>query len=226
MYSQTKSFLKLLLLVFSQEEFRTALIKWIVMSDQPFTEPQQQSFVELVRSLNHNAKLISDKTVKADIMETYLEKLENVKTLLCQNAGKLSISLDGWTSRNVLPFLAIRGHWLDVDWKHHSILFDFSYIHGKHSGWKHSCIFRDCVTRLGIPIAKILGVTGDNPSNNDSFFQWMEEHGLSEISNQIRCLCHIFYLAAQDVLALLKIPAPDDDEVDNEDYDFENEVTH
>ncbi|KAJ6636741.1 PiggyBac transposable element-derived protein 2, partial [Pseudolycoriella hygida] len=115
--------------VFSQEKFRKALIKWIVICDQPFTEPQQQSFVELVQSLNPNAELISDKTVRADIIATYEEMLGELKASLCKIPGKISISLDGWTSRNILPFLAIRRHWFDVDWNYHSILFDFSYIH-------------------------------------------------------------------------------------------------
>lgn len=193
------------------------------MCDQPFTEPQQQTFVELVHSLNPDAKLISDKTVKDDIMETYLEKLEHVKRLLSQVSGKISISQDGWTSRNVLPFLAIRGHWFDTEWNYHSILFDFSYIHGKHSGWKHSCIFRECLSGLNIATTNILGVTGDNAGCNDTFFEWMEEYGMSELSNKIRCLCHIFNLAVQDFLALLKIPQPADDDTDDD--DLETEVT-
>lgn len=52
--------------------------------------------------------IISDKTVRSDIMETYEDKLETVKNLVSQIPGKLSITLDGWTPRNVLPFLAIR----------------------------------------------------------------------------------------------------------------------
>lgn len=217
--------------VFSQDTFRKALIKWIVICDQPFTEPQQEAFVELIHTLNPNAQVISDKTVRADIIETYEEKFSELKDLLAQIPGKMSITLDGWTSRNVLPFLAIRGHWLDIDFNYHSILFDFSYIHGKHSGWKHSCIFRDCLSRLNIPISKILGVTGDNAASNDTFFDWMTEHGLSKLLNQLRCLCHVFNLAAQDFLALLKVSNPENDVEDvdaddtaDEDYDFENEV--
>lgn len=196
------------------------------MSDQPFTEPQQESFVELVRSLNPEAVLISDKTVRADIIETYEEKLNVVKDLVSQIPGKISISHDGWTSRNILPFMAIRGHWYDSDWILHSILFDFSYIHGKHTGWKLSCIFRDCLSRLDIPLTKILGITSDNHGSNDTFFDWMDEHGLSEAMNQIRCICHIFNLAVQDLLALLKIPPPEDEDDETEDYDYNNEVIH
>lgn len=196
------------------------------MSDQPFTEPEQKDFVELVKSLNPEAVLISDKTVRADIIEKYEEKLETVKDLVTTIPGKLSISLDGWTSRNVLPFFAIRGHWLDLEWNYNSILLEFQYIHGKHSGWKHSCIFRDCLDRLNIPMTKIFAVTGDNASNNGTFFDWLEEHGLSSFSNQVRCLCHIFNLAVQDLLKLLGVAVPDDEDDDAaEDYDLENEVT-
>lgn len=179
----------------------------------------------MIQTLNPKAALISDKTVRADIMANYEEKLETVKDIVARIPGKLSISLDGWTARNVLPFFTIRGHWLDADWNYQSILFDFQYIDGKHSGWKHSCIFRDCFERLTIPMTKILAVTGDNASNNDTFFDWLEEHGLSSWANQLRCLCHIFNLAVQDLLKLLKVSVPDDEEVDAEDYVLENEVT-
>jgi len=181
----------------------------------------------LVHTLNPDAKLITDKTVKADIIETYAEKLEIVKDLVARIPGKMSISIDGWTSRNILPFFVIRVHWLDAEWKYHSVLLDFSYIHGKHSGWKHSCIFRDCSSRLNIPITKILGVTGDNATSNNTFFDWMEEHGLSSLLNKIRCMCHVAKLAVQDLLDLLKIryPEAEDDDEDADDYDYENEVT-
>lgn len=219
--------------MFSQEKFRKALIKWIIISDQPFTEPQQETFVELIRTLNQNAQVISDKTVRADIVEIYEEKFEEVKGFLAQITGKVSISLDGWTSRNVLPFLAIRGHWLDTDFNYHSILFDFSYVPGKHNGWKHSYIFRDCLSRLNIATTKILGVTGDNAGSNDTFFDWMEDHGLSKSLNQLRCLCHVLNLAAQDLLSLLKISYTDSnvesvttEDPEDEDFDFENEVMY
>lgn len=133
--------------------------------------------------------------------------------------------MDGWTSRNVLPFLAIRGHWLDAEWKYHSMQLDFAYISGKHSGWKFSCIFRDCMSRLNIPFTKILGVTLDNATNNDTFFDWMEEHGMSSSANQLCCLCHIFNLAVQDLLKLLKVPVPEDYELDAEYSEYEDEVT-
>lgn len=75
-------------------------------------------------------------------------------------------------------------------------------------------------------MTKILSVTADNASSNETFFDWLEDQGLSSLSHQLRCLCHIFNLGVQDLLAQLKVPAPVDDEVDSEDFEFENEVTN
>lgn len=179
--------------------------------------------MELIDTLNPEAKLITDKTVRSDIMTTYHEKFLELKTRVSEITGKISITIDGWTSRNVLPFLAIRGHWLDARWNYQTELLDFSYVSGSHSGWKHSCIFRDCLSRLGIPISKILAVTGDNAGNNGTFFHWMEEYGISSFSNQVRCMCHIMNLAVQDILACLRVPYLDDEFTDDVD-ELEDEV--
>ena len=62
-----------------------------------------------------------------------------------------------------------------------------------------------------------MGITVDNATNNDTFFQWLEELGLNEATNHIRCITHILNLAVQDILATLKVPSTvigDPDEMD------------
>lgn len=44
--------------VFSQENFRKALLRWVIECNQPFTEPQQNAFVAVIRTLNLDAKVI------------------------------------------------------------------------------------------------------------------------------------------------------------------------
>lgn len=83
---------------FSQEKFRKKLIQWIDVNDQPFTEPQQWAFVEVVKALSPDAEIISDKAVRSDILSTYQEKLENIKDQVSHILGKISITIDGWTS--------------------------------------------------------------------------------------------------------------------------------
>lgn len=153
--------------MFSQERFREALLKWIVVSDQPFTEAKQEEFVEMINSLNPSAELISDKTVKRDLIAKYLEKVEEIKLLISEVPGKYSFTVDAWTSKNVHPFMAIRVHWISKEWELKSVLLDLSHIDGQHTGSNLRKIFVECLKRFNIPLSRVMSITLDNASNNE-----------------------------------------------------------
>lgn len=191
--------------MFSQETFRKALLKWLVVSDEPFSTVQEQAFIDMVKTLNPDAKLYSDKTVRSDLMDTFNEKFTELKEKLKSVPGKMSITMDGWTSRNILPFLAIRAHWLDDQWEYQSQLLDFCHIEGSHSGANFRDIFAKALQSLGVPLDKIVSITVDNASSNDTFFDELEDvFDILGDDQHIRCLAHIINLAAQDVLKSLK----------------------
>lgn len=48
--------------------------------------------------------------------------------------GRISFTLDAWTSSNALPFLGITAHWITSEWKIESLLLDFIKLEGPHSG--------------------------------------------------------------------------------------------
>ena len=187
----------------------------MVTCDQPFSALKDEAFVELVKTLNPLAHIVCDKTIRADLMVEFEKKIEHLKTELAEVPGKISISLDGWTSKHGLPFLAIRGHWVDDQWQLKSKLLDFAYIEGSHDGQNHSVILTDCLRTLNVPFSKILAITGDNAGSNDTLFQWLDEYGISAVTSQVRCLAHVINLAAQDMLAALKVPSHCDDQYDD-----------
>lgn len=191
------------------------------MCDQPLNAPQEQAFIDLVNTLNPLAHIVSDKTIRADLMAEYEKKIVELKTELSKVPGKISITMDGWTSKNGLPFLAIRGHWLDEEWKLQSKLLDFAYIEGSHTGQNHSVILSKCLDRLNIAFSKIQAITADNAGSNNTLFEWLDDYGISAVTSQVRCLAHVLNLAVQDMLASLKVPSHCDPDYDN--Y-LENEV--
>ncbi|KAJ6640379.1 putative AC9 transposase, partial [Pseudolycoriella hygida] len=191
---------------FSQENFRKALLNWVIECNQPFTELQQQASVALIRTLNPDAVVVSNVIIKSDLLSAYAAALDNLKAELAKIPGKISTTMDAWTSTNSLAFLAIRGHWLDDQWEYHSKLLDFAHIEGDHSGFNLSQIFGDCLSRLNIPYTKIIGVTVNNASNNDTFFDCLQQHGITAVDNHMKCMAHIINLSVQDILNSLKIP--------------------
>lgn len=144
-----------------------------------------------------------------------------MKTEVAAIPGKISLTMDGWSTKNLLPFTAIRGHWLNEKWEYCSKLFDFTEVIGDHSGENQSHMLPDCLSRLGIPFEKTLAITVDNASNNDTLFAFLiKDYGLSdEAEHHVRCLAHILNLCVQDILHALKVP-----ESISFDEDLEEEV--
>ncbi|KAG4066329.1 hypothetical protein HA402_000553 [Bradysia odoriphaga] len=197
---------------FSQERYRDALVKWIVTCNQPFSEVEQETFLEMIKILNPAAITISSPTVKRDIIKKFEEKVKVMIAHLKKVPGKISFTIDAWTSQNVLPFVAIRAHWINSEWVYETVLLDFLYIDGSHDGQKFSDIFLKCLDRFEIPFSKVLALTMDNASPNDTFMEFLRRHGieigvdLSASANRVRCMLHILNLVVQDILAFLKIP--------------------
>ncbi len=183
-----------------------------MVCNQPFTEVEQETFLEMVQILNPAAVTISSSTVKRDIIEKFEEKVKNMVAYLKKVPGKISFTIDAWTSKNVLPFIAIRAHWINSDWIYETVLLDFIYIEGPHDGKNFCSIFLQCLERFEIPLAKVLCLTMDNVGSNDTFMEFLKLHGIeigvnvSAEENRVRCMLHILNLIVQDILASLKIP--------------------
>ena len=113
---------------------KNKLIRWIVINQHPFTIVEEPSFIELVHSLCPNAKLFSADIVKRKIMELYNANISQIQKFLQETPGKLSFTMDIWTSPSAKAFLAITTHYIDKNWKLQNILVDFIQIFGSHSG--------------------------------------------------------------------------------------------
>jgi hypothetical protein len=64
--------------------------------------------------------------------------------------GKISFSVDIWTSLNSLSFLAITCHYLDNDWNIKNILLDFIHICGAHTGENIANYFLNSTCNMNI----------------------------------------------------------------------------
>lgn len=90
---------------FTPENFRKKLIQWIVCDDQPFTVVERIELRTLLKMLNREAEVPSADTVRDIILETFIKERDYMRKVLQETPGKISFTLDAWTSRNQLPFL-------------------------------------------------------------------------------------------------------------------------
>ncbi|CAJ0747751.1 16278_t:CDS:10 [Entrophospora sp. SA101] len=206
---------------FSAESFRNFLIRWIVCSNQPFIEIENEELKNLLRLLWPGVPLPSADTIKNEIIKSFDKERSNLKELLQNIPGHISFTLDCWTSANTIPFLGITSHWINIDWQLQETLIDFVKLSGPHSGDNLREAFVASCRDLGI-FAKLLAVTTDNAMNNNTFVSSLADICYNEginfdiDNNHVHCLAHVMNIAVQHALKSLKATAANnEDEVLN-----------
>jgi len=109
------------------------LAKWIVATDQPFYTVEDPEFQDLLMYTHHpspNLKIPHRNAVKTRVMKMGYDAVEATKRMFLVRKhlpsfhnqsyiapqtsveGKISISLDAWTSSNNYAFMAIVAHYM------------------------------------------------------------------------------------------------------------------
>jgi hypothetical protein len=107
------------------------LIKWIVINQHSFLIVEESNFIDFVHTLHPGAVLISADTVKRKIMDLYTNNISKIQEVFENILGKVSFTIDIWTSPSNKSFLALTAHYIDQNWELKNVLVDFIQIFGK-----------------------------------------------------------------------------------------------
>jgi hypothetical protein len=136
--------------IYTPKNYREKLIRWIICDDQPFTVVEETNLRHLFKMLRPEVECLSGDTVKVYILSMFEEERNRMRKVLQDAPGKISFTLDAWTSRNQLPFLGITAHWVDSEWNLRSTLLNFQLLSGPHSGENLQETFESSCRELGI----------------------------------------------------------------------------
>jgi hypothetical protein len=136
-------------------------------------------------------------------------------------ASLIALSLDGWTSQNLLPILAINAYWMSSDFQQYQACIEFVEIEGNHSGENLVYIVAMVLERFYIS-DKVMTITADNASNNDTLYRYLYQKLSQRYDNylaetiiregtmkftqnsQIRCFAHTLNLVIKTILRSLR----------------------
>ncbi|CAG8783464.1 8666_t:CDS:1, partial [Acaulospora morrowiae] len=155
---------------------RETLVEWIVKDCLPFTTIESKSFhklFEVIKKLEGNITISSASTIKRDLLEYYSVSKASLKEILGNNSSKISLTTDIWTSNSCKMFIGVTAHWLDNNWEIQSHIFDLVPFEGPHSGINIANTLISICEDFGIT-KKILDITVDNASNNNTFIEAFE----------------------------------------------------
>lgn len=184
---------------YNQETFEILLVQFLVKSDSAFELVRNKEFKNLLMYLNSNVQMPSSATCKRRIVGLYDKQVQIEIKKMKELNTKLSCSLDIWTSPNGVAFLGVHAHYVSSSWTLEKQLLAFSPFPGVHSGVAIFNLFDKVIETYGIK-EKVISVTMDNASNNDSFMNILiQKYPTIDAESHIRCFAHVLNISTQEL---------------------------
>lgn len=194
---------------FEEEQYRKLLASFIVETNSAFRIVESQAFNNLIQYCNAHIKPISRQTAARDIRALHNELLPVIKARLnahTASGGKVSLTLDAWTSGNKVPYLGITAHWMDIHYVLQNCVLGFKRLRGSHTAENLASVMHQIISDFNLQ-DHIKCITADNATVNDCMFKILEQSwlpGWTRKDGHVRCMAHIINLSAQRILRSLK----------------------
>jgi hypothetical protein len=186
------------------DDQKSLLREWIVSDSQPFSVVSHPKLKKLFNSLGY--ALPSRQFVKNDIVRDYGQQLNRVKQLI-DMAGKISLTLDMWTSAAGRSYVITTAHFIDFEWKKHNLVIDFDCLQHLHDA--------DTIAKYIVDLAvsfrfdnKLISITTDNGQNivkgaKEAINIIRRSNDESEIFH-VRCLAHVLNIIVKKFFEVIK----------------------
>lgn len=191
----------------SQEEFNKVAAQWIIKDGRPFVVGESPSFQEMLklwRLLPKSARFPSPSTVKRNLDDLHSAGIEKMKERLEVVDSRIHLTMDCWTSTNLMDFCAFGAHFIDSEWKLQAVLLDFVPMPDRHTADELLALVKDVVNDFSL-IDRVGCITADSASNNIALCRKLKEDvSTFQDFTHIPCLAHVLNLAAQAAIAEFK----------------------
>ncbi|CAL8130140.1 unnamed protein product [Orchesella dallaii] len=192
----------------TKKEFRHLLASFIVATNQPFSIVEDKTLRAVLKYAtmdNSELALPGAKHVRELIFEMYEEEKKALLTTLVTNQGKVSLTVDCWTSSNQFAFQGVVATWIDDQWNINNCVIDLTVLEGSHTG-ANICDALVSVLNDFQLWQKLHAVTTDNASNMDTMFAKLNEECVTRcveftsVDYRVRCLAHVMNLSCKEIL--------------------------
>ncbi|OJT15390.1 Zinc finger BED domain-containing protein RICESLEEPER 3 [Trametes pubescens] len=202
---------------FTRIETRTEIVKWVAEDLRPFRIVKDRGFLVLMKTGRPGYYVPSPSTVARDVKVVFARTRRRVARFLRRYPGRLNFATDAWSSSNHRAFVAFLC-FLEHNGTLFVIVLDMRELPIAHTGANLAREFVDCLTEFRIQ-EKILGVTCDNASNNDTMLAKMMDllPNFSGELARVRCFAHVLNLVAKSLISEFDARVErNEDEVDEE----------
>ncbi|XP_058115568.1 zinc finger BED domain-containing protein RICESLEEPER 2-like [Magnolia sinica] len=191
--------------LYDMDHTRLDIAKMIIMHEYPLHMVEQSAFVTFVQNLQPHFNMVTFSTVEGDCLVIFQKEKQNLKQLLKAILGRVSLTLDLWTSSRTLGYMSLTGQFIDNDWKLHRRILNFTTV-SSHSGSALTEAIWTCLLDWNLE-NKLFTVSLDDCSLHDSIGANLKEHLSNKNALMLNgglfvssCFARILNLIAQDGL--------------------------
>lgn len=92
------------------------IVVMMIKNEIPLDIVHESCFVNAFKGLQPQFNMMSFSMVEKECASIYLREKESLLTFLCGISGRVSLSLDIWTSGDTFGYAFLRGHFIDNNW--------------------------------------------------------------------------------------------------------------
>ncbi|XP_039785941.1 zinc finger BED domain-containing protein RICESLEEPER 2-like [Panicum virgatum] len=149
------------------------------------------------------------RTITDDCSKKYQEEKQVLLDVLKNVKGRVSLTMDMWTSNQTLGYMCITCHFTDDDWKMHNRTLKFSFMKTPHTDVAMFNAVLRFLQEWNIE-DKLFAVTLDNASNNNAMMKLLKSNllekkillGKGKLLHQ-RCAAHVLNLICKAGLEII-----------------------
>ena len=172
--------------------YESMLLNWIVMTYQPFSTVENNSFREMVTSLNKKAPVISREKIQKLISNKYHDTRLSLSSIL---KGKhYSMTCDGWTSRAQVGYTTGTVHLIN-NWKLHHFVLGLHQKNGASTAQDVVSYTEELMDKVSIDFISCICITTDTEATMVSAGKLFLEK--SNTMNWGGCLDHLLELVTK-----------------------------
>ncbi|CAA3023618.1 zinc finger BED domain-containing DAYSLEEPER-like isoform X2, partial [Olea europaea subsp. europaea] len=113
---------------FDQDLCCHEIAKMIIQHEYPLRMVEDSGFIDFARCLHPHFNAVSTNTVQEYIMGIYFREKQKLLNLVTGIAGRVSLTLDLWTSDQRVSYGLLTGHFIGCDWKLHRRIFNVAML--------------------------------------------------------------------------------------------------
>lgn len=193
-------------LIFDQDRCRHEIARMIIMHDYPLHMVEHPGFVSFIQNLQPRFDMVSFNIVQGDCVATFLREKQNLQRFIEGIPGRVSLTLDMWTSSYSTGYVFVTGQFIDNDWKLHKRLLNVVMEPFPESDRALSHAVGTCLSDWGLD-RKLASITFNQPLSEpglESLRALLAVKNPLLLNGQLlirNCIARTLSGMAQDVLA-------------------------